>query len=464
MPRRILIPLIVAAALFMEILDATVIAISLPQIAQSFGEDPVRLSLTITAYLLSLAVFLPVSGFIADRYGARTVFSIAIVIFTVSSIFCGLSQNLPQLFLARIAQGLGGSLMVPVGRLLILRTVEKRDLVSAMAYFTVPALVAPIIGPPLGGFITTYAHWRWIFFINVPIGLIGIALVLAFIPNLREPVQPRLDLKGWALAGLALAALLFGFENLGHSAFPLAAVLGILAVGLAASFLYLRHARSHPNPVLDLSLFRIETFHASLVGGFFFRIGLGSSQLLMPLMMQLGFGLSAFTAGLITLSFAVGAMVAKFVAEGLLRRLGFRKILIWNTYISAFFFAVFLLVGPSTPIAAIALLIFVSGAFRSLQFTALNTISFADIEPSRMSQSATLSAVFQQFSIAVGVAAGALLLHAFAARHGGALPVLDDFKYAFAALALVTMVSALFFTALPEKAGSAVSGYGLDQR
>ena len=461
-PGRVLIPLIVASALFMDILDSTVIATSLPQIAVSFGEDPVRLSLAITAYLLSLAVFLPVSGFLADRYGARIIFSLAIVVFTISSVLCGFSQNLPELFGARILQGIGGSMMVPVGRLVILRTVSKNELVSAMAYFTVPALIAPIVGPPLGGFITTYYNWRWIFFINVPIGVLGLILVASLIPNLREASPPRLDLKGWILSALALVGLLFGFENLGRPGLPLVIILSLLTMGAIATALYFRHARRVPEPILDFSLLSIGTLRASFLGGFFFRLGLGCAQLLLPLVLQLGLGLSAFASGTLSLFGAAGAMMTKIIAAPLLRQLGFRTLMLWNSVVAAACLGVFALVSPATPHTLLALMLFLNGASRSLQFTALNTIGYADIEPPRMSASSTLQAVGQQFGVAVGVAGAAAVLHLLTVLHGGRLPALEDFRGAFVLFAALTLLSRPYFAALPATAGNAVSGHRLE--
>jgi EmrB/QacA subfamily drug resistance transporter len=306
LPRHALIPLIVACALFMENLDSTVLSTALPAIAASFGEDPVRLNLAITAYLFSLAVFIPISGWVADRFGARRVFRAAILVFTVGSILCGISQSLTELVLARIFQGLGGAMMVPVGRLVLLRSVDKAQLVSAMTYLTVPALIGPVIGPPLGGFITTYFSWRWIFFINVPIGLLGMLLATLFIEEIREERPPPLDLPGFLLTGIGLMSIVVAFESIGRPLLPAGAVLALFAIGAAALLTYLHHYRRQTHPALNLGLLRVPTFRVAIVGGFLFRIGIGATPFLLPLMLQIGFGMSPLKSGLLTFAGAAG--------------------------------------------------------------------------------------------------------------------------------------------------------------
>src|SRR3984957_15195973 len=262
-----LAPLIVGCALFMEMLDATVISTALPVIAHSMHEDPIRLNLAITSYLLSLAVFIPISGWMADRFGARTVFRTAIIIFTFGSVLCGISHSLPQLIAARIAQGFGGAMMVPVGRLIVLKTVKKSELVTAMSYLTVPAILGPVLGPPLGGFIVTYYSWRWIFFINVPIGILGFFLVTVLIENIREEEVFPLDLLGFALTGVGLASLVLGFEMVGRGMLPVAVVIAILAADVLCSMLYVLHTRRTKYPIIDLKLININTFAMSTLGG-----------------------------------------------------------------------------------------------------------------------------------------------------------------------------------------------------
>ncbi len=299
-------PLIIATALFMEQLDGTVLATALPAMAADLHEDPVALKLALTSYLLSLAVFIPLSGWAADRFGARRVFRAAIVVFTFGSILCGLSNSLGAIVVFRIVQGLGGAMMTPVGRLVLLRTAPRHELVRAMAYLTIPALIGPMIGPPIGGFIATYFHWRYIFWVNVPIGALGVALVTRFIPDLREEWSPPLDIAGAILSGVGLSCLVFGFTIAGRGFAPTTVVALIVALGAAALFAYVRHAKRTPYPIVDLDLLQIPTFRAAVFGGFLFRIGLGATPFLLPLLLQAGFGLSAYEAGLLTFMFGGG--------------------------------------------------------------------------------------------------------------------------------------------------------------
>ena len=301
---RYFVTLIVAVALFMETMDSTVIATSLPAIAADLHEDPIALKLALTSYLLSLAVFIPLSGWMADRFGARTVFRAAIVVFTLGSAACGFAQGLPDFILFRIIQGMGGAMMVPVGRLVILRSVPKAELISALAWLTIPALMGPVIGPPLGGFITTVFSWRWIFWINIPVGLIGVILATRYIADIREEGLPPLDVKGFFLSGIGLAGLAFGITTIGQGLFPTGIVLALLAVGVIGIWLYVRHARVTRAPLLDLDLLKVDTFYASVVGGFLYRIGVGALPFLLPLFFQLGFGLTPLQSGLLTFASA----------------------------------------------------------------------------------------------------------------------------------------------------------------
>lgn len=457
--RPMITPLIVACALFMENLDSTVVSTALPSIARAFGENPVRLNLAITAYLLSLAVFIPISGWVADRYGARHVFRVAILIFTGASILGGFSNSLPEFVAARILQGVGGAMMVPVGRLVVLRAVPKTELVRAMAYLTVPALVGPLLGPPVGGFIVTYFSWRWIFWLNLPIGLLGVALATLFIADTREPRTPPLDLPGFLLSGIGLSGLVFAFETMGRGILPNAIVIALLAVGLATVALYVRHARRAAHPVIDLSLLRIQTFRTSIWGGLLFRIGIGSLPFLMPLLLQLGFGLSALNSGLLTFAAAAGALTMKMTAGPILRRFGFRRVLIANALISAVFLASYSLFEISTPGWLIVILLLAGGFFRSLQFTALNTIAYADLPPERMSLATSFASMAQQLSMSLGVGVGALALHLSVILHGGPSLAAGDFAFAFYVVAASAALSALAFLPLPRNAGDEVSGH-----
>jgi len=456
--RVYLVPLIVACALFMENLDSTVLATSLPAIANSLGVNPLTLNLAITSYLLSLAVFIPISGWVADRFGARQVFRLAIAVFVLGSLCCGLSQNLWQLVAARILQGAGGAMMIPVGRLVILRSVLKNRLVQALAYLTVPALLGPIIGPPLGGFITTYFDWRWIFWINLPIGVLGIWLATRYIPDLKEESVPPLDLRGFFLSALALAGLVFGFEALGRDILPVWLVAALLGGGALSAGGYLLHARRTAAPLLDLGLFRLPTFRASVIGGLFFRMGIGALPFLLPLMLQFGFGYSALESGLTTFVAAIGAMTMKVAAAPILRRFGFKAVLIGNALISGIFLAAIGLFMPATPEVLLMGTLLIGGFFRSLQFTALNAIAYAQVERPRMSAATSLSSMMQQLSLSIGVGIGALALHYTLAAAGRDTPAAGDFVVAFAIVGAAAALSALCFVRLPRDAGAEMSG------
>ncbi len=458
LPRQTIVPLIVACGLFMENLDSTVVATALPAIARSLHEDPLRLNLAITSYLLSLALFIPLSGWVADRIGARTVFGSAIVVFTLGSIGCGFSESLGQLVATRMLQGLGGAMMVPVGRLVLMRTIPKAELVNAMTYLTVPALIGPVMGPPVGGFIVTYSSWRWIFFINIPIGILGVLLTRRFIPDLAEEVRRPLDGRGFALTALGLAGLMFGFETIGRDLLPNQAVAGLLAIGAICTALYALHARRTPNPILDLSLFKYVTFRANTVGGTLFRTGIGALPFLLPMMFQLAFGLTAFSSGLLTFTSTAGAMFMKMTAARIIRTFGFRRVLIGNAVISTAFILSYALFKPSTPHALIIATLLAGGFFRSLQFTSLQTIAYAEVAPAQMSQATTMVSVAQQLALSFGVGLGAMLLHVTVWWSGGAELTPAHFSFAFLGVGLVSLASLPLFVALPADAGAEISG------
>ena len=455
----ILTPMIVACALFMEHLDSTIIATSLPAIAADLHQDPIALKLSMTSYMLAQAVFIPASGWVADRFGTRTVFRAAIVVFTLGSILCGLSSTLPQFIAARIFQGCGGAMMAPVGRLTLLRSVERSEIVRAMAYLTIPALIGPILGPPIGGFISTFLHWRWNFWINVPVGLLGVILVTLYIPNLREEKIAAFDAKGFFLSGFGLTSLIFGLTVAGRGFVGQELNLGLVLFGLACMGFYIRHALSIDNPILDLRLLRIKTFWASLVGGFLFRIGVGATPFLLPLMLQLGFGMTPFQSGLTTFVATAGALIMKAAAASALQRFGFKKTLVFNSLVSAVFLAANGLFLPSTPEAVLLVVLFVGGFFRSLQFTALNVIGYADMDNASLSKATSFSAVAQQLSLSSGVAIAAAVVEATRGAGQDAIITARDFPPAFFAVAAITAASALIFLRLPPDAGAALSGH-----
>jgi EmrB/QacA subfamily drug resistance transporter len=453
-----LAPMIVGCALFMEMLDATVISTALPAMARSLGEDPIKLNLAITSYLLSLAVFIPVSGWMADRFGARTVFRAAIVIFTIGSVLCGLSQSLPQLIAARILQGFGGAMMVPVGRLIVLKTVAKSDLVTAMSYLPVPAVLGPVVGPPIGGFIVTYYSWRWIFFINVPIGLIGITLVTWYIDNIREEQVFPLDLRGFLLTGLGLAGLVFGFESIGRGVMPASITMCLMVGGGLCMALYIIHARRIDNPIIDMGLLKIPTFNAATLGGGLFRMGIGALPFLLAMLLQVVFGLTPFASGLLTFTSAAGALFMKVTATPIIRRLGFRSVLIGNGVLSAFIMMSYALFRPTTPHFVIVLALLSGGFFRSLQFTALGSLAYADVPNSMMSSASSLSSMAQQLFLSFGVALGAMLLHMSLGARGAAHLSVHDFTPAFIVMGILALLSSVLFIPLERHAGAEVSG------
>ena len=453
-----LLPMIIGAALFMQTLDSTVISNALPTMARSLREDPVTLNLAITAYLLSAAVFLPVSAWVADRFGARNVFRAAIVGFALSSLMCGLSQSLTELVIARMLQGVAGAMMLPVGRLLLLRSVPKSELVRAMSYLTMPALLGPILGPPIGGFIVTFWSWRWIFFINVPMGIIGVVLASLFIPDVREDVKEKLDVRGFILTGCGLAGLVYGFDNLGRDVLPFSVVAAMLAGGAICAALYVPHARRTPHAILDLSLLKIRTFAASTLGGLFSRLVIGASPFLLALLLQLGFGLSAFQAGLLTFAGAVGALLMKTTAGPIIRFFGFRRVLIGNALAVAAISGCYALFRATTPHWILIATLLVGGFFRSLQFTALNAMGYADVPTPLMSRASSLASMFQQLAQSLGVGLAALLIHyTLAWRHSAVLDA-ADITPAFAVVAALSLVALIFFIPLPADAGAEVSG------
>ncbi|MDB5648712.1 MAG: family efflux transporter permease subunit, partial [Hyphomicrobiales bacterium] len=436
MPTHVIVPLIVACALFMQNLDSTSLATSLPAIAESFGEPALRLHMAITAYMLALAAFLPMSGWVADRFGARNIFRLAIFVFTASSIACGLSQNFDQLIAARICQGIGGAMMVPVGRLILVRSVPKSELVAAMALMGVPSLIGPIIGPLLGGLITTYSNWRWIFWINLPVGILGFILVSKFIANIREDDVKPFDWIGFVLSAFGLAATVFGMDTAFTKNRPDAMGLGLLACGIIALCLYVPYSRRVANPIMDLSLMRIRTFRASVTGGSTFRIGVGAMPFLLPLLMQEGFGYSPVQSGVITFVSAAGSLGMRTVARRILRKFGFKRVLIWNAFVASAFMAACATFRADSPQVVMMAVIFFGGVFRSLEFTSLNAIAFADVERSEMSHAMSFSQMAQRLSLTVGVALSALILHRVS---GDASPIpVVAFEWAFLIIGMIS--------------------------
>ncbi|MBV8911815.1 MAG: MFS transporter, partial [Acetobacteraceae bacterium] len=432
---------------------------ALPAMARSFGADPLHMNLALTSYLLSLAVFIPVSGWMADRFGSRTVFRAAIAVFTVGSVLCGYSVNLPMLVLSRIVQGFGGAMMVPVGRLLLLRSVAKSELVAAMAWLTTPALIGPVIGPPLGGFLVTYATWRWIFTINIPVGLLGIVLVTRYVQEIREARPGRLDWVGLILSGTGLSGVMFGSEMIGRNVMPAWGILCCIGAGLLACWGYVVHARKRPDPLLDLGLLRVPTFRVSVLAGSLFRLGVGAIPFLLPMMIQLGFGRSAAQSGMITFASAIGAIAMKPAAQRALRWFGFRATLFWNAAASALGVAACAAFRPWWPVPVIYAVLIAAGFLRSLQFTAYNTIAYADVARARMSAATSLYSTIQQLSLTFGITVGAGTLALMNAMSGSGGVTVSDFSVAFLVVSFMMLLAAPASRLMPEDAGAELSGH-----
>ena len=455
-----LVPAIIGSALLMQTLNATVIANALPAMAHTFGVEPLRLNIAITIYLLSAAIFLPLSGWLADRFGARRVFMSSIVLYAVGSIACGLSHSLWELIGARFIQGAAGATLMPVGRLVLLRTTPKSELVGALSVVTMPALLGPVFGPVLGGAIVTFADWRWIFFMNLPIAVSGLILVYRFVPEVRETDPPPVDVPGILLTGIGLAALIFGFESLGRHAVPPAMIAGLFGGGLTALAAYAWHARRTPHAAVDLKIFRKATFSASVIGGGFMRIAMGANPFLLAMLLQVAFGLSAFVAGTMTCISALGALLMKTAAPPILRRFGFRSVLLANAFIVAASFMAYALFRPDWPHWAIALILGIGGFFRSLQFTSLNGMAYADIDQDQMSKAATTSSLAQQLVQSIGIGLSASLLAVLMRLQGETKLTVAVVSPAFIVVGLVTLGSVFWFLRLPADAGDEMNGRG----
>ncbi|MHA7969870.1 DHA2 family efflux MFS transporter permease subunit [Rhizobium sp. CAU 1783] len=452
-------PLILAVALFMEQMDSTVISTALPAIAADLGVGPITLKLALTSYMVALAIFIPVSGWMADRYGAKKIFRIAILVFVAGSILCAVSGSLLAFVAARFLQGMGGAMMTPVGRLVLLRTTKRSELVSAMALLTIPALVGPLTGPPVGGFITTYFSWHWIFLINVPIGFAGVWLSTIYLPEVPAVETPPIDLKGFFLSAIAASGVVFGLSVMSLPALPVAAGIGATVIGVIAGTLYLLHALRHPTPLLDLSLFRNAAFRTSALSSSIFRIAAGAIPFLMPLMLQLGFGMSPFQSGLTTFIGAIGAITTKVLAPRVFAAAGFRSVLIFAAITGSATTAANAFFSPATPIVVIMGFLLAAGFCRSFFFTGINSLAYAEIDDRQASQATSMSSVLQQISLALGVAVAAAILEASTAYHGRPL-ALEDFHLAFAAVAGLSLIAVLPFIGLARDAGAAVSGHG----
>jgi EmrB/QacA subfamily drug resistance transporter len=451
-------PLILAVALFMEQMDSTVIATSLPAIAADIGSDPISLKLALTAYFVALAIFIPISGWMADRFGAKNIFRLAIFVFMLGSLACSFSFSLETFVVSRFFQGIGSSMMTPVGRLLLVRSTPRNELVSAMAWLTVPALVAPVTGPLIGGFLTTYLSWHWIFWINIPIGIVGIIVAGLFL-NVPDARNPRpVDVVGFVLAGIAFAGCVFGLSVVSLPALPIIYGYLTIAIGVTAGILYLLHARRTTFPLLDPALLRHRLFRSSIIGGSFFRIGVGAVPFLLPLMLQLGFGLNPFQSGAITFVSAIGAIMSKFIAERVFARFGFPRVLGFAALFGALLIAAQGLFSSDTPVPVMMAILLAGGILRSVFFTGSNALGYADVDDEEASQATAIVAVAQQLSVAFGVAVAGAILEISTRLHGGEL-TLVDFQIAFFVVGGLSALAGAIYIRLPADAGSNVSGH-----
>ncbi|HBQ0769253.1 MFS transporter [Klebsiella pneumoniae] len=452
--------LLVAGAFFMEFLDGTVIATALPDMARDFGVTAVELNIGISAYLITLAVLIPASGWIADRFGARAIFTLALAIFSLASVFCGLSTEVHIFVAMRILQGVGGALMVPVGRLAVLRTTPKHQLIKAIATLTWPALVAPIIGPPLGGFITRYASWHWIFFINVPLGLAAIILSLRIIPDIRETERRSFDLSGFITTSVAMVSLVTAMERLGDRQPQIWPTLALAALGFGCLLYSIRHFRRAAAPMVRLDALQVPTFRVTMYGGSLFRASISAVPFLLPLLFQVGFGMDPFHSGLLVLAVFVGNLTIKPATTPLIRWLGFRRLLLINGALNVCSLLACALLTPQTPVWAIMLILYLGGVFRSIQFTGVSTLAFADVPAAQMSDANTLFSTASQLAVGLGITLGAIGIR-LGEQVGDWLHLTElpgiSFRLSFVFIALICLVGMIDSLHLAKTAGSSVS-------
>ncbi|MGJ0508380.1 MAG: MFS transporter [Methylocystis sp.] len=458
------LPWVVAAALFMEQLDATIVNTAVPAMAASLHVTPLSLKAVAASYILSLAVGFPVSGWVADRYGSRRVFALAIAVFTLSSIGCGLAQNAHQMVAARILQGAGAALMTPVGRMTIVRTFEKSELLRAMNFVIIPALIGPLLGPTVGGLIVNWVSWRVIFFVNVPVGLVAQWLVHRYMPDYREETRHPLDWTGLLLFGAGTALLSWLLEIFGEHQIEAEAGAGLFAVALALLGAYWLHARRIPFPLLRLSLFRARTFRVSVIGGFITRLGVGGLPFLTPLLFQVGLGMPAWQSGLLMMPTAAAAMGMKVISARILARFGYKRVLIANTVMIGAAICLYSLITSATPYVFLIGTGLALGFFNSLQFTSVNSMAYADIEPADSSMAATIASSFQQISMSFGLAVGSLVAAWFldGAPQTDRTAVIHALHDAYLTLGGLTILSSLSFWTLQSGDGATVSGTGAE--
>ena len=456
---RRLLPWLVAVAFFMESLDTTILNTAVPAISTALRVTPLSMKAVLACYTLSLAVFIPISGWVADRFGTRRVFAAAIGLFTLGSFLCGISSNLDALVACRVLQGMGGSMMVPVGRMTLVRTFSKAGLLRAMSFVSIPALVAPMLGPIAGGLIVGYLHWRFIFFVNIPIGLAGLVMVYLYLPDYREEETPPLDVVGLILFGSGIALLSYVLEVFGEHTLSVREIAGLLVLSLALLAGYWIHAKTLEFPLLQLNLFRIRTFRAAVGGGLFTRLGIGGVPFLLPLLYQVGLGFTPIESGLLLMPQALAAIAVNWVILRLLARFGYRGVLVTNTIVIGVLVILFATIGVHTPVWVIVALAFLYGAYSSLQYTSMNTLVYADTKEEETSAANSVFSTVQQMAISFGVATAGLATAFFIPENSQANPTLmiAGLHKALVSLGVLTILSTIVFRSLKKEDGRAVS-------
>ena len=465
-----LLPWVVAIAFFMQTLDGTILNTTLPTMARDLGESPLRMQSVVIAYMLTVALFIPASGWLADRFGTRRAFLSAIVLFSLGSLLCALSPSLPWLTAARVLQGIGGALLLPVGRLTILRAYPRSELLKVLSFVTIPGLVGPLVGPPLGGWLVEVASWHWVFLINLPVGVIGVFASLRVMPDLRGAVDQRFDWPGFVMFSLGLVLVTLGLQGLGEHAISAPLSIVLVMGGLAAMAAYWAHAARADKPLFSLTLFHIPTFSVGILGNLFARLGSGAMPFLTPLFLQVGLGYSPSRAGLTMVPIVVGAMFIKFFAEPVIKRFGYRRVLVTNTLLLGGFIAGFSLVGAATPHALILVYLGLFGIVNSMQFTAMNTLTLGDLDDARASGGNSLLSVVMQLSMSLGVAAAGALLAAFAtpvvipiASDVGPSNLLHTFHATYLCMGALSALAAGIFFQLGRREGPSAPAAVVDQ-
>ena len=454
---RFIIPGVVAVAFLMEQLDQTIIVTAVPQMAQTLAVSPLAMNLAVTTYILALAIFIPVSGWFADRFGARRIFMLALLLFTLGSVLCGLAASFPMLIATRALQGFGGAMMTPVGRLILIRSFPRSQLITAMTYMTLPAILGPVIGPLLGGVLTTYLSWRWVFFVNIPFGAIGILMALRFLEDTRSDASAKFDFPGFLMVGIGFCLLEYGIENVGRPTIPVAAVAGVLVAALALLVAFAVYARRVAAPAVDLTLFRERSFRISTLFGGLCRVGYNGVPFLLPLMLQVGFGVTPVVSGALTFVSAISSIIVRPVLTRYLRKVGFKGVLIASAIAGFFVVGAFAFINPDTPYWITVALIAAFGLARSAQFMTSNTLSYADVPPEQLSRATSLGGVIQQLSVSFGVSIAAMLLGLV--TWGDQPLTTDRFHEVFLLAAIVPLLGIPGFLFLRPEDGSHVSGH-----